>query len=52
MKLSKTKNIRDLLRSISDFKKGYQPRNNGLKDEKGDLGTDCHSVLAWCTSLS
>jgi hypothetical protein len=25
---SKMKNIRDLYRGISDFKKGYQPRNN------------------------
>jgi len=25
---------------------GYQPRTNIVKDEKGDLVTDCHSVLA------
>ena len=31
---SKIKNIRDLYRSISDFKKGYQPRTNIVKDEK------------------
>ena len=43
---SKIKNIRDLYRGISDFKKGYQPRTNIVKDEKGDLGTDSHSVLA------
>jgi len=30
---SKIKNIRDLYRSISDFKKGYQPRSNIVKDE-------------------
>jgi hypothetical protein len=30
---SKNKNIRDMYRGISDIKKGYQPRNNLLKDE-------------------
>jgi len=33
---SKIQNIRDLYRGISDFKKGYQPRCNIVKDEKGD----------------
>jgi len=33
-------------RGISDFKKGYQPRTNTLKDEKGDLVTNFHSILA------
>jgi hypothetical protein len=37
---SKLKNIRDLYRGISDIKKGYQPRTNVVKDEKGDLVTD------------
>ena len=31
---SKIKNIRDLYRGISDFKKGYQPRCNIVKDDK------------------
>ena len=31
---SKIKNVRDFYRSISDFKKGYQPRSNVVKDEK------------------
>jgi hypothetical protein len=45
--------IRDLYRGISDFKKGYQPRTNILKDEKGDLGTDSYSILArWRNHLS
>jgi hypothetical protein len=35
-----------LYRSINDFKKGYQPRTNTVKDEKGDLVTDSHSILA------
>jgi len=34
---SKINNIRDLYRGINDFKKGYQPRCNIVKDEKGDL---------------
>jgi len=35
-----------LYRSISDFKKGYQPRCNTVKDEKGDLVADSHSIVA------
>ena len=31
--------------SISDFKKGFLPRINVVKDEKGDLVTDCRSIL-------
>jgi flagellar basal body rod protein FlgC len=34
---SKIQNIRDLHRGISDFRKGYQPRCNIVKNEKGDL---------------
>jgi len=33
---SKTKNIRDLYRGINDFKRGYQPRTNIVKDERDD----------------
>ena len=40
------KNIIDLYRGISDFKEGYQPRSNIIKDEKGDLVSDIHSILA------
>jgi hypothetical protein len=43
---SKTKNIRDLYRGIIDCNKDYQPRTDTVKDEKGDLITDCHSILA------
>jgi hypothetical protein len=43
---SNMKNIRNLYRGISDFKKGYQPRANIIKDEKSDLVTDSHSILA------
>ena len=43
---SKVKNIRDLYRGINDFKKGYQPRTDIVKDEKGDLVADSRSILA------
>jgi hypothetical protein len=32
-------------RGISEIKKGYQPRTNTVKDEKGDLVTDYHRIL-------
>jgi len=42
-----------LYRGISDFKKGYQSRTNIVKDEKGDLVADSHSILArWRNHLS
>ena len=31
---------------VSEFKKDYQPRNNTVKDENGDVFTSCHSILA------
>jgi hypothetical protein len=37
--------IRDLYRGINEFKKGYQPRCNIVKDEKGDLVADSHSIV-------
>ena len=43
---SKIKNIRDLYRGISDFKKGYQPRTNVGEDEKSDLVADSYSIVA------
>ena len=43
---SQIQNIRDLYRGINDFKKGYQPRCNIVKDEKGDLVADSHSIVA------
>jgi hypothetical protein len=42
---SKNKNIRDLHRGINAFKRGYQPRNNLVKDENGDLLADSHNIL-------
>jgi hypothetical protein len=41
---SKNKNIRDLYRGVSDFKKGYQRRNNVVNDDKGHLVADSHSI--------
>jgi hypothetical protein len=37
--------MRDLYRGINEFKRGYQPRNNLVKDENGDLLADSHSDL-------
>jgi hypothetical protein len=34
---SKNKNIKDLYKGINQFKRGYQLRNNLVKDENGDL---------------
>jgi hypothetical protein len=42
---SKIKNIRDFYRGINDVKKGYQPRTRIVKDEKGDLVADPHSIM-------
>jgi hypothetical protein len=36
---------RDLYRGINEFKRGYQPRNNLVKDENGDMIADSHNVL-------
>jgi uncharacterized FlaG/YvyC family protein len=41
---SKNKNIRNLYRGINEFK-GYQPRTNLVKDERGDLVADPHKIL-------
>ena len=41
----KIKNIRNVYRGISDFKKGYQPGNNIVKNKKCDLVIDSYSVL-------
>jgi hypothetical protein len=34
-----------LYRGINDFRKGYQPRTTILKDEKGDVFADSHSIM-------
>jgi hypothetical protein len=42
---SKNKKIRDLYKGINEFKKGYQPKTNFVKDERGNLIEDCHNIL-------
>jgi hypothetical protein len=42
---NKNKNIRDLYRGINEFKKGYQPGINIIKDENGNLLADPQSVF-------
>jgi hypothetical protein len=42
---SKNKNIRDLYSGINKFKRGYQPRNNLVKDENGHLLADSYKIL-------
>jgi hypothetical protein len=43
---NKVKNIRALYRGINDLQRGYQPRNNIVKNEKGDLFTDSYIISA------
>jgi hypothetical protein len=42
---SRKKNVRDLYRGINEFKRGYQPGNNLVKDENGDLLADTNNIL-------
>jgi hypothetical protein len=42
-----------MYRGINGMKKGYQPRTRIVKDEKGDLVADSHSIMArWRNYLS
>jgi hypothetical protein len=43
---SEINNIRNLYRGINGFKKGYQPITITVKDEKGDLVADSHSIMS------
>jgi hypothetical protein len=36
--------IRDLYRGINEFKWGYEPRSNLMKDENGDLHADSYNM--------
>jgi hypothetical protein len=38
------KNIRDMYRGINEFKRGYQPRNNVVKDDNGEVLADSHNI--------
>jgi hypothetical protein len=40
-----SENIRDLYKGKNEFKRGYQPRSNLVKDENGDLLADSHNIL-------
>jgi hypothetical protein len=42
---NKNKNIREMYRRINEFKKGYQPRSNLVKDGNGDLLSDSNTIL-------
>jgi hypothetical protein len=42
---SRNKNITYLYRGINEFKRGYQPRCNLVKDENGDLLADSRNIL-------
>jgi hypothetical protein len=48
---NKNKNIRDLYRVINEFKKGYQPIINIIKDENGDLLADRQNVMNSCKNF-
>ena len=45
-KIDEPENKSMIKQDINDFNKGYQPRTNIAKDERSDLVTDCHSILA------
>jgi hypothetical protein len=45
LKHTKNKNIRDLYRDITEYKKGYQPRNNLVKYVTGDIHAGSHSIF-------
>jgi hypothetical protein len=42
---TKNKNIRDLYKGITEYKKGYQPKTILVKDERGDLLADSQKIL-------
>jgi hypothetical protein len=48
---NKNKYFTDLFRGISEFKKGYQPRINIIKNENGNLLKDPQSVLNRCKTF-
>jgi hypothetical protein len=48
---NKNKNIRDLYRGINEFRKGYQPRINTIKDDNGSLLADPQSILNRCKNF-
>ena len=54
MKLKQTvkkKSTRNSYKGINEFKKGYRPRTNLAKDEKGDVLAHSHSTLNRLTNF-
>jgi hypothetical protein len=50
---SKNKNIRDLYRGVNEFKWGYEPRANLVKDENCDQLADSNNVVnRWKSYIS
>jgi hypothetical protein len=49
---SKNKNPRDLYRVINEFKRGYQPRSNLVRDENGDLLAGSNTIVNRWNSTS
>jgi hypothetical protein len=50
---SKNKNTRDLYIGINEIKRGYQPTNNLVKDENGNLLADFYNILnSWKSYFS
>jgi hypothetical protein len=45
LEFESNRNIRDLYKDITEFKKGYQPRTNMVKDERDDLLADPHKIV-------
>jgi hypothetical protein len=43
--ISNDNDIKDLYRGRNDFKTGYQPRTNLVKDENGDMLADPHNIM-------
>jgi hypothetical protein len=38
--------MRSCFRGINEFKKGYQPRSNLVKDGNGNMLADSHNILS------
>jgi hypothetical protein len=42
---AENKNVRELCMEINYIQEGYQPRNNLVQDENGDLLADSHNIV-------
>jgi hypothetical protein len=49
---SKNKNMRYVYRGINEFKRGYEPRSNLIKEENGDLLADSNIIYRWKSYFS